>query len=143
MAKDLVDDLIERRRGVDANAVRRDVVPGLMPLHDAIAFGRYPAASLLIGTLVEATLKRRKIDFQDEHRVEQIDELREVPRSAAEERGRFALVGADGSYLVDVPDVVLVREALRRLTGLGITSVRKLAVAMDDVIAAPLQLIGH
>ena len=142
MAKDLVDDLLERCGGVDDDAVRRDALLRLMPTHDASAFRRYAAAPLLVRPLVEPPMQRGKVDLEDEDGIEQTDELREVARAAAEERRRLARVGDKGLHLLDVPDVVLVTEPVHRLTGLRIAPVRQLAVAMDDVMAAALELIG-
>ena len=52
-------------------------------------------------------------------------------------------VGDEGSHLLDIPDVVLVCEAFHRFTGVRIAPVGQLAVAMNGVIAAALQLIAN
>jgi len=52
-------------------------------------------------------------------------------------------VGDQGSHLLDIPDVVLVSEAFHRFTGFRIASISQLAVAMDGVVAAALQLITN
>ena len=51
-------------------------------------------------------------------------------------------VGDQGSHLLDIPDVVLVSEAVPRLTGLRIAPVRQLPIAVDGVVAPALQLIA-
>ena len=50
-------------------------------------------------------------------------------------------VGDQGSHLLDIPDVVLVPEAFRRFTSFRIAPVRQLAVAVNGVVAAALQLL--
>ena len=51
-------------------------------------------------------------------------------------------VGDQGFHLLDIPDVVLVSEAFHRFTGFRIAPVRQLAVAMNGLVAAALQLIA-
>ena len=53
-------------------------------------------------------MQRGEVHFEDEDFVEQVDELREVPRATAEERSRMVAVSDEGSHLVHIPDVVLV-----------------------------------
>ena len=50
-------------------------------------------------------------------------------------------VGGQGSHLLYIPDVVLVSEAFHRFTSFWIAPVSQLAVAMNGVVAATLQLI--
>jgi len=52
-------------------------------------------------------------------------------------------VGDQVSHLLYVPDVVLVSEAFHRFAGFRITPVCQLAVAMNGVVAAALQLITN
>jgi len=52
-------------------------------------------------------------------------------------------VGDQGSHLLNIPDVVLVAEAFHRLTSFRIAPVSQLAVAMNGVVAAALQLITN
>ena len=55
----------------------------------------------------------------------------------------MALVGDQGSHLVYIPDMVLVSEAFHRFTSFRIAPVSQLAVAMNGVVPAPLQLITN
>ena len=48
-----------------------------------------------------------------------------------------------GFYFVYIPDVVLVSEAFHRFTSFRIAPVSQLAVAMNGVVAAPLQFIAN
>ena len=75
--------MFDRCGGVDDDAVLRDVFLRLMPFHDELAFRRHSAAPLLVRALVEPPMQRRKVDIEDEDRVEQVDELekfREPPQ---------------------------------------------------------------
>jgi hypothetical protein len=135
--------VVYRCGGVDDNAVLRDVVFRLMPSHDEFASRRLSATPLVVRSLVKPPMQRGKVDFEDKDVVEQIDEFREVPRATAKERGRFIPVGDEGFHFVYVPDVVLVSEAIPRFTGFGIAPVSQLAVAMNGVVAAPLQFIAN
>jgi len=141
--KNLVDNVLDRCGGVDDNAVLRDVFFRLMPSHDEFAFRRLSATPLVVWSLVKPPIQRGKVDFEDKDAVEQIDKFREVPCATAEEYGRFIPVGDQGFYFVYIPDVVLVSAALRRFTSFRIALVSQLAVAMNGVVAAPLQFIAN
>jgi len=52
-------------------------------------------------------------------------------------------VGDQGSHLRYIPDMVLVSEAFHRLTSFRMAPVSQLAVAMNGVVAAALQLITN
>ena len=52
-------------------------------------------------------------------------------------------VGDQGSHLLYIPDVVLVSEAFHRFTSFRIAPISQLAVAVNGVVAAPLQLIAN
>ena len=52
-------------------------------------------------------------------------------------------VGDQGSHLLYIPDVVLVSEASDRFTSFRIAPVSQLAIAMNGVVAAALQLITN
>lgn len=132
--------MLDRCRGVDDDAVLRDVPLCVVPSDDERAFRRRPATPHLVRSIVEPALQRGKVHFEDKDAVEQIDELREVPRATAEERHRLALVGGQGPDPLHIPDVVLVRGALDGITGLRVPPVGQLAVAVDGVVTAPLQL---
>jgi hypothetical protein len=54
----------------------------------------------------------------------------------------MALIGQQSSDLIDVPDVVLVGRAIQRCTGSRITLIGELSVAMDGVVATPLESIA-
>jgi len=88
-------------------------------------------------------MERVQIDLENEYSIEQFRKALEVPAAAAEERRRVTLIGRQGPHLFDVPDMVLVGEAIQRLTGFGITLISQLPVAVDGVVATPLQLIAH
>jgi hypothetical protein len=135
--------VLDRCGGVDDNAVLRDVVFRLMPSHDEFAFSRLSATPLVVRSLVKPPMQRGKVDFKDKDAVEQIDKFREVPGATAKECDRFIPVGDQGSNSVYVPDVVLVSETIPRFTGFGIAPVSQLAIAMNGVVAAPLQFVAN
>jgi hypothetical protein len=56
-----------------------------MPSHDEFPFRRLPATPLIVWSRVKPLIQRGEVDFEDEDAVEQLDELREVPRATAEE----------------------------------------------------------
>ena len=62
--------------------------------------------------------------------------------SHRKECDRFIPVGDQGFHFVYIPDVVLVSAALRRFTSFRVALVSHLAVAMNGVVAAPLQFIA-
>jgi len=55
----------------------------------------------------------------------------------------MAPVGDQRSHFLHVPDVVLVSDAFHRFASLRIAPIRELAVAMDGVVPAALQLIAN
>src|SRR6478735_3127615 len=141
--KNLVDDLLDRCRRVDDNSVLGDVGFCLMPSHDEFAIRRLSAAPLIVGSLVEPPIQGVEVDVEDEDAVEELDECREVPGTTAEECDLFTLVRDQGPYCGDIPDVVLVAATLDRLPSFRVALVGQLAVAMDGVVAAPLQLLAN
>jgi hypothetical protein len=70
-ADDLVDDLSERRGGVDDDAVRRSVFFGAMQTPDEVALD-LPRPELVVPTLIESPVQRLQVDVQDEDCVEQV-----------------------------------------------------------------------
>jgi len=54
----------------------------------------------------------------------------------------MTLVGHQSSDLVDVPDMMLVGEAIQGLTGFWIALIGQVPVAMDGVVATPSQLVA-
>ncbi len=57
------------------------------------------------------------IDLKNEYLIEQINETLEVAGAAAEERDGMTLVARHVPDLRDVPNMMLVREAIKRFAG--------------------------
>lgn len=64
------------------------------------------------------------IDLKNEYLVEQINETLEIAGAAAEERDGMTLVARHVPNLRDVPDMILVREAIKRFAGTRIALIR-------------------
>ena len=79
---------------------------------------------------------RVQIDLKKENAIEQIDEAVKIPGTAAKERYAVTLIGHQTSNLIDVPDAMLVGEAIQGLTGYWIALISQLIVTMDDMVAA-------
>ena len=122
-----------------------------MQPQDEVPFGRL-SAELVVRSARQPPLQGLPIDVENEDLVEQIDEAMEIPRAAAKEGDRMALVGHMGPDLFDIPDMVRLHKGqipvalplrgIQRRARLGIALVSQFAVAMDDMIAAPLQFGG-
>ena len=84
-----------------------------------------------------------QIDFEHEHAVKQFEECVEISRAAAKERSRVALVSKEGFELVDIPDVMFVRQTLQRLAGFRIALIRQNPVAVDGMISPALKFAAH
>src|SRR3954453_23332419 len=143
LTKDLVHHVLDRCGGVDNHPVLRDVFFGLMPPDDEVAFRGLPAAPLLVRSRVKPPVQRGKVDLEDEDGVEEVEKLREVPRSTAEEGDRFPLVRGQGFHSVDIPEVVLVPPTHNRLPGFRVALVGPLAGAMNGLVAPPLEFIAN
>lgn len=102
-----------------------------------------PCAELLGRSPIEALQERVAVDGQDEDGVEELDEGRVVARAAAEERGLYAQVGYERSYLCHVPQVVVMAAGLHRCAGGRVAAVGQLTIAMDGMVATPEQLVAH
>lgn len=108
---------------------------GEMQPRDEIAF-RLLCAELVFWSLIESPAQSVQVDLQDEDFVEQVLELREVPRAAAEEGEALPLVGDQGSDSVHVPDVMPVRRhGVRRLTRFWVPLIGQVGVTIDGVEA--------
>jgi hypothetical protein len=68
-----------------------------------------------------------------------MDEFGKIPRTAAEKRYWLMPIGNGGPHSIYIPDVVLVRSAICRLTSLRIALIRQFGVTIDRQVAAPLQ----
>ena len=80
------------------------------------------------------------VDLKNEYPVEEINETPEVAGAAAEERDGMTLVARHVPDFPDVPDMILVREAIERFAAMGIALVRQRAVTVNGVVAASFQL---
>jgi hypothetical protein len=138
--QDVVDNAGEGGGGVNDDPVG-GVLSRLMQPLDELALRR-PSAKLVRRSLLEPSPQRLKINLKDEDGVEQVDERGEVPGAAAEERRRLVLVGRQGSDLFDAPEMVLVGPSRHLSPGGWITLVGELAVTVDGLVAATLQLIA-
>ncbi|MFK4296159.1 hypothetical protein ABH924_001296 [Arthrobacter sp. GAS37] len=146
--QDLVDNVRERSGGVDGDATSRNVRLRAMQPEYEVPF-RLPARSspFVLPPVVEPASEGFGVDLEHEDAVEQVNELREVSRSPTEERHRLALICDERLHFVDPPKVVIVNgktsDVLHRCPGLRITLVREFAIAVNDVVTAPCQLLAH
>ena len=93
-------------------------------------------AELVLWSLIESPIQSAQVDLQDEDFVEQVLELRKVPRASAEERDALSLVGDQSSDSVHVPDVMPVRRhVVRRLTRFRVSLIGQVGVTIDGVEA--------
>ena len=103
-------------------------------------------APLVVRPGVKPSRQCSGIGFQYKDAIEQVDELRVVPGTAAEKRHWLVLVPYKCFHGVHIPDVVSVHggacDSRNRFTCLGIALVGKLAVAVDGVVTPPPQLIA-
>jgi len=142
MTKDLADHVRERSRRVDHHAGIWDVSLGAVESDDEVTLGWF-RSPLVLRALVEPPVQGVAINVEDEHLVEQIDELREVARASAEERDGFLMVCHQSPNSPHVPDVVLVRSGIGRFTSFGVALVRKFPIAVDGLVAAPVQFCAY
>ncbi len=148
MAEDGVNDRRDRGCGVDGDGGLRARGGRCVVAEDQGAFGRGGAP--FVGPAVEAALQRRAVDFEDEDRVEEIEEAGAVARAAAEEGGGMGPVGRARRHHAGVPDMVVMDEGRiapmrgdharvepRARPRIALTGQH--AVAMHDIVAAPFQ----
>ena len=139
MTNDVVDDACDGCGGIEHNTVSWKILARAMQSLDELPLLRF-SAPLTFTPLVEPPLQGVTVDVKDENFIEQLDESREVPRTPAEERHRLITVGNEGANFLQMPDVVLVGEAVQRFTGDRITLIGQLGVTVDRVVAASTQL---
>ncbi|RYC07245.1 hypothetical protein EUA94_15275 [Nocardioides zhouii] len=140
--QDLVDDVGQRTGGVDRRAGGGEVLAGRVhPEHQLALLG--PGAELVQGACVEPLEQRVAVDLEEKDLVEEVDEGGVVARASTEERDGLAPVGGQLAYAGDVPDVVLVVEAGQRLARDRVALVGQDAVAVHDMVPAPLELGRH
>ena len=108
---------------------------------DEVALGRL-RAPFVWRALVEPSVQHFEIYVKDEHCVEQIDELRKVAGTSAEEGEGLMMVGHQSSHSNQVPDVVPVHGALDRFTSRGVALIGKVPIAVDGLKATPGQLLA-
>ncbi len=142
VTEDLVDDVRERAGCVDHHARRWDVFLRPVEPDDEVALGRL-GAPLVQWSLIQTFMQRVDVDVEDEDLIEQIEELMKVAGPTAEEGGALPSVGCSFSHKIDVPDVVFMVGRVGRLTGLGVALVCEFSVAVDCLVATPLQLAAH
>ena len=84
------------------------------------------------------------IDLKHKHCIEQTDEAVGIPRTAAKECCRMVLIGDQSSDLLNVPypTTMLVSASIHGFSSLEIAPIGQLLIAVDGVIAAPLQLVA-
>src|SRR5690242_5024297 len=95
---------------------------------------------LIVGPLIQASQQGALVDVEEEHRIEQMDELRKVPRPSAEEGVWLVAVRSQRLDHLDSPDVVLMHVTGTWCACFGVPLVRQVCVAVDGLIAAALQL---
>jgi len=138
--KDLVDYVRDRRICVDHDTVLRNVFSRLMQSRNELPF-RFPPAPLIFRSLVKPPVQGVEVDLEDENAVKQLNEVCKVPRTPAEECYRRIIAGDQGFYSIHMPNVVLVRAALNRITSFGIALISQFSVTIDGMVAASLQFL--
>ena len=161
--ENLVDDLRERLARVNQDcivwspAIPKAILPRPALQCDKLSIG-LPSSELILRSLFQPLQQRTKLNIENEHGIEQVDGPPEVPRTAAEEGHGVLSIGSDRSYLIEIPEPALAQPRLtvpttavgamstgayvvrNRNAGLRVTHIGQHAVAMDGLIAAPLQL---
>lgn len=140
--KDLADHVRERSRRVDHHPGTWDIFLGPVESDNEVTLGWF-RPPLVLRALVEPPVQGFEINVEDEDPVEQIDELREVARASAEERDGLLMICHQSPHTPDVPDVVLVRSGIGRFTSRGVALVREFPVAVDGLVATPVQFSAH
>ena len=100
------------------------------------------ATPLGVRSLVKPPMQCVNVDVKNKDAIEEIYELRKIPRATTEERHCFILVGYQGLHFVHMPDVVLVCEAIHWCTGFRIALISQFAVTMNGLVAPPLQFFA-
>lgn len=142
MPEDVVDDVSERTGCVDHYARRRDVFPRVMETNDEVALRRL-GAPVVRRALIKPVMECVAVDVEDEDFIEHVEELVEVAGAPAEEGGALVAVGCDGSYEIDVPDVMFVVGGPAGFTCVWVALVREFSVAVDRVVATLRQLAAY
>src|SRR6187431_969288 len=89
-------------------------------------------------------VQRIQIDLKHENAIHQIDETVGIPGTTAKECCRMGLIGHQSSDLLNVPcpSTMLVSATIYGLAGFGIAPIGQFPVAVDGVVAAPLQFVA-
>jgi hypothetical protein len=89
-------------------------------------------------------IQRIQIDLKHKHGIEQTDEAVSIPGTAAKECCGMVVIGHQSLDLLNVPypSTMLVSVPFHQLPSLEIVPIGQLPVAVDGVIAAPLQLVA-
>jgi len=141
LTKDLINDARDGRGGVDYNTVFRSVFFRLIQSRNEFPFSLF-SPPLIFWSLVKPPVQCAKIDFKDKDAVKHIYEFCKIPRTTAEKCYRLILVGDYGFYFIYMPNVVLVRDAIRRFASFRIAFISQFIVTVNGMIAAPLQFFA-
>jgi hypothetical protein len=140
--ENLVDNAGDRRSGVNAHRILRNILFRCMQSHNQLPFAR-SSAKLILWSPGKPPVQRVVIDVENENPVKQINKAVEISGAAAEEGDRVALISGHGFDSVYIPNVMLVHGAIQRFTSLWIALIRQLSVTVDGVVTAPPQLFTH
>jgi hypothetical protein len=140
--KDVVNDTLERRGGVDFASLSKSLLR-VVQAQDDVAFLLPSAPVARVGeyALIDPSHHRGKVvDFENEHPVEEVDELRRIAAAAAKERHRLFLVGEQGLHLRYIPAGREVRCGCTAFTCFRLAP--EFSVAVDGLITPPLQFVA-
>ena len=123
-AEDVIHDARQRGSGVDRDAAGRNLLPCSVQVLNQLPFC-LASSPFVLWALIQPLLLGFQVHLKNEDTIEEIDELGEVPRPAAEKGHRFPRVRGQRPDLVHPPEVVPVYgdsgDAAYRFSGFRIT----------------------
>ena len=144
MLKNGVDDACKGCRGVDADGVRGQAfVCRMLEARKGFAFA-CRSAPRVCRSGGKPPVQRLQIDRKHEHAIPQIGEPVGIPGTTAKERCRMGVIGHQRADRRNVPHPGTLRSGAPRngLAGVWIAPIGQFAVAVDGVVAAPLQFVA-
>lgn len=139
--EDFVDHLTNRVRCINPDRSAGHILLGLVQSQDQSLLRR-PSAPLVPWSGGQSLLQRVPVNFEDEYLVEHVDETSEISRAATEKGFAVSSVSRNRADKINVPDMVLMRQARQRLSGLRTALISQFAIPVDRVIAAALQFVA-
>lgn len=121
--KNVVNDPGNRHCRVNFDRVAGNVRTRFVQSHNHRSLRRSPAP-FTWWSVAETLMQGVPIDLENEYLVKQINETPEVAGAATEEGDGLTLVARNVPNLRDVPNMMLVRDAIKRFAGTRIALVR-------------------